>query len=174
MAAKMLKDEFKAAFDLPFLSVLHDSCTTGSGKKDVTLITSRIDKFYDIAIEEMAPFTMSDVTSSVKKVSNLFEDSTPTDCAVHARENTETVYVVDPETSLQKKERRVCTVGGPFPKGAALIRKYCESYGDSQVFNKFKNVAWRLLIEMEAITSNIRFRVERSTSVPSPKKAKPV
>ncbi|KAI9979749.1 hypothetical protein PInf_027989 [Phytophthora infestans] len=134
MAAKMLKDEFKAAFGLPFLNVLLDSSTTGSGKKKVCLallvtvhngshesckvkplITSRIEKFYGIAIEEMAQFSMPDTTPSAKKVSKLFEDSTPTDCGMHVlnlcllygmgmRENTETVYMVDPETNLQKKE----------------------------------------------------------------------
>ncbi|KAG3115441.1 hypothetical protein PI124_g5340 [Phytophthora idaei] len=124
----------------PFLSVLHDPCTTGSGKKGVvgtsvcfitwnwyfcrlallvtvhngshelckvkTLITSRIEKFYGIAIEDVAQFTMSDTTPSARKVSKLFEDFTPTDCAclfyMGMRENTEAVYVMDPETNLQK------------------------------------------------------------------------
>ncbi|KAG2769984.1 hypothetical protein JG687_00015168 [Phytophthora cactorum] len=96
MVAKVSKDEFEAALRIPFLSVLYDSCTTGSSKKDAvctsvcfitwnwyfcslvllvtvhngshqlckvkTLITSRIEKFYGIAIEEMAQFTMSDTT----------------------------------------------------------------------------------------------------------------
>ncbi|KAG1693319.1 hypothetical protein DVH05_023783 [Phytophthora capsici] len=39
------------------------------------------------------------------------------------RENTESVYVMDSATNMQKKERRVCTVGGPFPEGARLIKK---------------------------------------------------
>ncbi|KAI9982976.1 hypothetical protein PInf_006827 [Phytophthora infestans] len=99
MAATMLKDEFKAAFGLPFLKVLHDSCTTDSGKKgviDSDHVQDQNEKFYGIAIEEMAQLTMSDTPPSAKKVSKLFKDFTPTD---------------------------LCTVGGPFPEGAALIRK---------------------------------------------------
>ncbi|EEY62241.1 uncharacterized protein PITG_14162 [Phytophthora infestans T30-4] len=79
-------------------------------------------------------FTMSDTTPSARKVSKLFEDSIPTDCTMHVlnlcllygmgmRENTEPVYVMDSATNMQKKERRVCTVGGPFPEGARLIKK---------------------------------------------------
>ncbi|KAI9983053.1 hypothetical protein PInf_006970 [Phytophthora infestans] len=86
MAATMLKDEFKAAFGLPFLKVLHDSCTTDSGKKgviDSDHVQDQNEKFYGIAIEEMAQLTMSDTPPSAKKVSKLFKDFTPTDCAMH-------------------------------------------------------------------------------------------
>ncbi|KAI9985097.1 hypothetical protein PInf_004406 [Phytophthora infestans] len=102
------------------------------------------------------------------------------------KESTKTVYVVVPEANLQKKERRVCTVGDSLPEGAALIRKtrdlinyfnrpqtvdrltkwtvvsfpafrayfqYCESSYDSQMFNKLTDNDWKLLVEMEVITS---------------------
>ncbi|KAE8914915.1 hypothetical protein PF005_g4842 [Phytophthora fragariae] len=169
---QLLKDEFAAAFYLPFLNLLHDSCTTGSGKKGIvgtsacyidkfwrfrnmallvtvynsshasvkvkSLTTSRIETLYGLDIEPMVQFTMSDTTPSARKISKLFEDSIPTDCSMHVlnlcllyglgpklgmRENTETVYALDAETQTPKKERRVCTVGGPFPRGAALIKK---------------------------------------------------
>ncbi|KAI9991368.1 hypothetical protein PInf_019049 [Phytophthora infestans] len=162
------KEEFEAAYRLPFLNLLHDSCTTGNNKKGIvgtsvsfinrnwdycnlallvtvhngshassevkTLMTSRIEPLYGISIADMAQFTMSDTTPSARKVSKLFEDSIPTDCTMHVlnlcllygmgmRENTEPVYVMDSATNMQKKERRVCTVGGPFPEGARLIKK---------------------------------------------------
>ncbi|ETK77029.1 hypothetical protein L915_16667 [Phytophthora nicotianae] len=164
----MLSAEFRAAYNLPFLNVLHDGCTTGSGKKGLVgtsasfinlswefvntallvtvyngshesckikmLITSRIKEFYGIDIKSITQFTMSDTAPSAKKVSKLFEDSLPTDCAMHVlnlclvygmgmRENYETVYLLDPTTNKPKKERRLCTVGGPFTEGATLIKK---------------------------------------------------
>ncbi|KAI9995352.1 hypothetical protein PInf_012409 [Phytophthora infestans] len=77
---------------------------------------------------------MSDTAPSAKKVSKLFEDSLPTDCTMHVlnlclvygmgmRENYETVYLLNPTTNKPKKERRLCTVGGPFPERATLIKK---------------------------------------------------
>ncbi|OWY91648.1 hypothetical protein PHMEG_00039684, partial [Phytophthora megakarya] len=97
-------------------------------------ITSRILKLYGIDIGPMAQFLMSDTTPSARKVSKLFEDSVPVDCAMHAlnlcllyglgmRENFETIYVVDPDTNVSTKTRRVCTLGGPFLEGAELVRK---------------------------------------------------
>ncbi|KAI9994682.1 hypothetical protein PInf_011508 [Phytophthora infestans] len=168
MVKKKLKEEFEAAYRLPFLNLLHDSCTTGNNKKGIvgtsvslinrnwdycnlallvtvhngshassevkTLMTSRIEALYGISIADMAQFTMSGTTPSARKVSKLFEDSIPTDCTMHVlnlcllygmgmEANTESVYVMDPATNMQKKERRVCTVGGPFPEGARLIKK---------------------------------------------------
>ncbi|KAG3023420.1 hypothetical protein PC119_g8911 [Phytophthora cactorum] len=73
------------------------------------LITLRVEQLYHVNIEPMVQFTMSDITPSVRKISNL--------------EDTETVYVFDTDTQTQKNERRVCTVGGPFPKGETLIKK---------------------------------------------------
>ncbi|KAI9995973.1 hypothetical protein PInf_013151 [Phytophthora infestans] len=184
---------------------MRDRRQIDSSCKVKALITSRIEKFYGISIEGMAQFTMSDTTPSAKK-------------------NTETVYIVDPETNLQKKERRVCTLDGPFPEGDALIRKarglnnhfntpqrlffglpelspmvdcdtrvassvirrqrtivdfpafrayiqHGESYKDSQVFHKFTDVDWRLLVEMEEITSSLAdlacIEVQRSNQVAS-------
>ncbi|ETP40711.1 hypothetical protein F442_12006 [Phytophthora nicotianae P10297] len=98
------------------------------------LITSRTEELYRVDIESMAQFTMSDTTPSAQKVLKLFEDSLPTDCTVRVlnlcllygigvRENCKTVSMLDPATGKQKIERRLCTVGGPFPEDAALIKK---------------------------------------------------
>ncbi|KAI9992496.1 hypothetical protein PInf_017915 [Phytophthora infestans] len=105
----MLEALFALALLVTVHNGSHESC------KVKPLITSRIEKFYGIAVEEMAQFSMPDTTPSAKKVSKLFEDSTPCDRGMHVlnlcllygmgmRENTETVYMVDPETNLQKKE----------------------------------------------------------------------
>ncbi|KAE8984529.1 hypothetical protein PR003_g24858 [Phytophthora rubi] len=87
----------------------------------------------------MTQFLMSDTAPSARKVSKLFEDSVPVDCAMHVlnlclvyglgmRENGESIYVVDPNTNVMTKQRRVCTMGGAFPEGAALVYKVRSLY----------------------------------------------
>ncbi|KAE9314152.1 hypothetical protein PR003_g19324 [Phytophthora rubi] len=87
--------------------------------KDMKL--SRIAKLYGVFISAMAQFLMSDTAPSVRKVSKLFEDLVPVDCAIHVlnlclvyglgmRENVESIY--DQDTNVTTKPRRVCTTGG--------------------------------------------------------------
>ncbi|KAI9981426.1 hypothetical protein PInf_009178 [Phytophthora infestans] len=82
----------------------------------------------------MAHFVMSDTAPADRKVSKLYGDAVPVDCSMHVlnlclvyglgmRENVKTCHVVNPVTNLLQKQRQVCTPGGPFPEGAALVKK---------------------------------------------------
>lgn len=96
----------------------------------------------------MALFTMSYTAAGARKVSKLFEDAVQTDCTMHTinlclvygmgmREHMETVSVEGPSNKMLKKVRRVCTEGGAFPGGAALIKKI-------RALNNFFNSAQRV------------------------------
>lgn len=98
------------------------------------LMSDRIKDLYDLDIDAMAQFTVSDTANAAKKVSRLFAESVQTDCTMHVlnlclnygvglRDNTESVYLVDPVTQLARKKKRVCTPGGEFDEGRKLIIK---------------------------------------------------
>ncbi|KAL3672799.1 hypothetical protein V7S43_002089 [Phytophthora oleae] len=99
-----------------------------------TLISSRIRDLYDIDIDAMSQFTVSDTAAVARKISRLFEDSVQTDCSMHTlnlcllyamgmREHIETFMKKDETTGEMRKVRRVCTSGWAFPEGAARIKK---------------------------------------------------
>ncbi|KAL3662535.1 hypothetical protein V7S43_012390 [Phytophthora oleae] len=102
------------------LTVGHSSHVASDVKK---MICSRALDVYGVDINAMVQFSVSDTASAARKVSKLFEDSTPTDCSMHVlnlclqdamglRENKETVEIYDPVTNTRKREQRYCTVGG--------------------------------------------------------------
>ncbi|GMF43491.1 unnamed protein product [Phytophthora fragariaefolia] len=83
-------------------------------------ICTRVIDLYGVDINTMVQFTISDTTSSARKVSKLFEDSVQTDCTMHIlnlclqyamghRENKETVEAYDPVTNTRKREKRYYT-----------------------------------------------------------------
>ncbi|KAG3156647.1 hypothetical protein PI126_g8679 [Phytophthora idaei] len=108
LVERLLKEEFEDAYHYPMVNLLHHwqrqeepllataYNSSHESAKLKALITLRVEQLYHVNIEPMVQFTIED---------------------------TETVYVFDTDTQTQKSERRVCTVGGPFPEGEALIKK---------------------------------------------------
>ncbi|KAG3090588.1 hypothetical protein PI125_g17661 [Phytophthora idaei] len=133
MVKHLLEEGFVFAHRFPFLIPLHDLCTIGShhSTKVKTLITSRVADLYGLTIACMAQFLVSDTTPNTRKISKLFYDAVQLDCTMHVlnfclvyglgmREN---VYIVDTETNIPVKQRRVCTPGAPFQKVRPWSRK---------------------------------------------------
>ncbi|OWZ01796.1 hypothetical protein PHMEG_00026754 [Phytophthora megakarya] len=85
MTKRLLETEYQLAYKMPFLNLMHDLWTVSTGKKEVIgtsmafidkdwtsrnilrcLIASRIMELYDLEIEHMARFAMSDTDPTLK------------------------------------------------------------------------------------------------------------
>ncbi|KAG3072440.1 hypothetical protein PC116_g20206 [Phytophthora cactorum] len=132
LTERKLKDGFKAAYFFPFLNVLHDNCTAGSGKKGLVGSSVRlINKRWELTIIPLLVAVHNGSQSSAKvkalitsRVEALYRvdiesmaqftmsDTTPSALKVPKLENYETVHVLGPETNEQKKVQRLCTFYG--------------------------------------------------------------
>ncbi|KAE8898609.1 hypothetical protein PF002_g30943 [Phytophthora fragariae] len=120
------------------------------------LMSDRIKELYDLDIDAMAQFTVSDTANATKskKVSRLFAESVQTDCTIHVlnlclnygvglRDNTESVYLVDPVTQLARKKKRVCTPRGGFDESHKLmikVRALNNYFSTPQRVNRLKEI----------------------------------
>ncbi|KAE9312662.1 hypothetical protein PF008_g19917 [Phytophthora fragariae] len=96
------------------------------------MMLSRIVKLYGVSIGAMAQFLMSDTDPSAPKVSKLFEDSAPRHtcpdlftgwgCA-RMWSQLETICVVDPDTNVTTKQRRVFTMREHSQKALIWLKK---------------------------------------------------
>lgn len=109
MTKRLMEMEYTSAYKRPFLNLMHDMWTVGTGKKDVIgtsmssidkdwtfrnvallvtvfneshdsgavqkKISSRIEELYDVDIDCMAHFVMSDTAPADRKVSKLYGDA---------------------------------------------------------------------------------------------------
>jgi len=98
------------------------------------LVDEELKDRFGLDVNRMARFTISDTAAAARKISREFDSKLQTDCAMRAlnlcigygiglKENVRNVYVLDPETEVYVKTRRVVTEGGAFPEGGVVIRK---------------------------------------------------
>jgi len=98
------------------------------------LIIDRCAELFRISLPSVTQYMVSDTTASARKVSELFDDSQQTDCAMHRlnlciaygiglKENTRTASEVMPATGERIKVTRVVTKGGALREGRAVVKK---------------------------------------------------
>ncbi|KAG1711378.1 hypothetical protein DVH05_008632 [Phytophthora capsici] len=118
-----------------YIALLAVAKNDGHDAKTVAkTIDSELKNRFDLDVETMVKFTISDTAPAARKTSREFDTALQTDCTMHLlnlcigygvglKENVQNQLVMDPVTKRSQKQRTYVTKGGQFGEGAAVIRK---------------------------------------------------